>query len=254
MPKSISSSSQIPKQFKASFLESAEPSLYLTGDIIFKEGSDDRSIYLISEGSVEVIKKHESSLGNKVVATLQSNDIFGEINYFFGHQRIATIRAREKTMVHRLTLEQASSLMHNHSELYGFLYTLSLKRWVASLTLTLNLFSDLPETVLMPLIARSQYRIVRAGTRLYSHGDIPDQLYVLLSGMLEVHQPNHEPIDMTYGQCLTPATSLHRQPSPCTASSISECIIAAFSMADILHVSKNNPEFSSRLESNLLSC
>ncbi len=254
MPKSIPISSQIPKQFKTSFLEHAEPSRYMTGDIIVQEGDYDRSLYLITEGRVEVIKKREDGLGDKVVSILQANDIFGEITYFFGDQRTATIRACEKTIVHRLSLELASKLMHNHSELYSFLYTLSLKRWVATLTLTLSLFSDLPEPALMTLITQSQCRVIRAGTRLYSHGDIPDHLYILLSGMLEVHQPNQEPLDMTYGQCLTPITSLHGQPSPYTASSISECVIATFFISDILHASKNNPAFLSRLENSLLAC
>jgi CRP-like cAMP-binding protein len=246
------SSSQIPEQFKSSFVQHANPLRYLTGEIICREGDYDRSMYLITEGLVEVIKKHEHLAEDKTVATLHAGELFGEINFVFGKQRIATIRAAKDTIVYQLSYEQALPLMHNNHQLYSFLHNLGMQHWAHSLILTLDLFSSLPRSSTTQLLKHSQCRIFPSGVHLYSIGEKPERLYILLSGMLEVQHLDDEPIDITCGQCLTPATSLSRGASQWRASTISECIVVTFPITDILKAAASNIYFLDSLKKALL--
>ncbi len=59
------------------------------GDEIIVEGDIDDSFYIISGGSVDVLK------GDKVVGTLHKGDCFGEMAYLSKAERTATIMARD---------------------------------------------------------------------------------------------------------------------------------------------------------------
>ncbi|MGB6348760.1 MAG: cyclic nucleotide-binding domain-containing protein [Pseudolabrys sp.] len=73
-----------------SFLaESHAPVWYLKpGETIFKEGEPARELYIIQRGKVEI------ALGNRLLDTLEANDIFGEMALIDGAPRSATATAK----------------------------------------------------------------------------------------------------------------------------------------------------------------
>lgn len=62
---------------------------YDDGDILFYEGDDGSDMYMILQGKVEVLSN------DKVVAVLETGDIFGEMSLVDNLPRSATIRASE---------------------------------------------------------------------------------------------------------------------------------------------------------------
>lgn len=81
------------------------------GDLIFKEGDVGDYLYIITQGSVDVIK------GDKVVAKLKKGEFFGEIALLNQRKRTATIRASEPTDVLALKKSDFGALVANFKEL-----------------------------------------------------------------------------------------------------------------------------------------
>ena len=73
-----------------SFLaESNVPVWYLKpGETIFKEGEPAKELYIIQSGTVEI------QVGNRLLDTLEVNDIFGEMALIDGAPRSATATAK----------------------------------------------------------------------------------------------------------------------------------------------------------------
>ena len=253
MTSMVTDNAQIPDQFKESFLQYAEPLRFLAGETICHEGGFNRNLYLLTDGVLQISKKSDHGDVEKVVATLQAGDVFGEINFVFGTQRIATVSAISTATVYQLTPEQANTLIHENDELYTFLQTLGTKRWVSSLLLTLDLFSDLSTEASQRLLASSEHRTTSAGTRLYSVGDMTDRLYILLSGMLELQHLDDEAFEAKKGQCITPLEVLDNQPSTWRASTVSECIVASFPLTAIQKEREKNPVFADKLKETLIN-
>ena len=65
--------------------------LYNDGDIIIKQGTKGKCLYVIQEGKVDVI--HETPGGDIKVAELGESDFFGEMGLFEEDVRSCTVRA-----------------------------------------------------------------------------------------------------------------------------------------------------------------
>ena len=75
---------------------------YKKGDVIIKQGTIGDCLYIIQQGSVEVII--ESEEGDKKVAVLTEKDFFGEMGLFGKDVRSCTVRAIDDVKV--LTIDK----------------------------------------------------------------------------------------------------------------------------------------------------
>lgn len=78
------------------------------GDVIIEDGAQDDSFYILSAGEVEaVVVKGRKEV---VVARIPQGSVFGEIAFFAGAPRSATIRAKTSGTAVRITRENFDRL------------------------------------------------------------------------------------------------------------------------------------------------
>jgi CRP-like cAMP-binding protein len=83
------------------------------GDTIIREGDDDRRLFVVVSGAVEVIKGRDSG-NERSLAMFGPGDFFGEMALIDGLLRSATVIAREDTELLSLDQEDLRAAMAKH--------------------------------------------------------------------------------------------------------------------------------------------
>lgn len=86
--------------------------LYNDGDIIIKQGTKGKCLYVIQEGKVDVI--HETPGGDIKVAELGESDFFGEMGLFEEDVRSCTVRASGHVKI--LTIDKRNFFKSIHRD------------------------------------------------------------------------------------------------------------------------------------------
>jgi CRP/FNR family cyclic AMP-dependent transcriptional regulator len=89
-----------------------EESNYAPGDIIFRQGDDGSSLFVIEDGGVEIA--YGEGTGKVVLATLFNSQYFGELSLFDGAPRSATATAVKPTHVIRLDRDDLVDFVHKN--------------------------------------------------------------------------------------------------------------------------------------------
>ena len=77
---------------------------YKGGEIIIHEGEENRDLYVLSEGSLEVSVQDESQ--KIVVSEIKAPEILGEISFLNGSPRTATVAAKTDVDIFILSYEK----------------------------------------------------------------------------------------------------------------------------------------------------
>lgn len=88
----------------ARVLKIVKSRVFRAGDDLIRAGDKDDSFYILTSGEVEV------TIADKVLATIPEGSVFGEISFFDGALRSATIRAKSKGSAVRVTREDLDTL------------------------------------------------------------------------------------------------------------------------------------------------
>ena len=75
-----------------------ERKVFPVGDVIFKQGSTGRTAYIVQNGRVEIVRELDDGT-EKVLATIGTGAMFGEMAVIDDSPRSATARALEPTTV-----------------------------------------------------------------------------------------------------------------------------------------------------------
>src|SRR4051812_7675114 len=73
----------------------AVPRTYEAGQVIFREGDDGDTCFVVRSGAVKITREH----GGRTIALaeLRAGDMFGELSMFGGEVRLASAQALEQT-------------------------------------------------------------------------------------------------------------------------------------------------------------
>jgi CRP-like cAMP-binding protein len=96
-------------------LQYTQARLYVSGEYAVHEGDVDRSFFIISRGSFEVLVP--TNTGRQRVRMLEPGDLFGEVGFFDGLPRSADVVAREEAEALVLTQPAFQRLRLTHPRL-----------------------------------------------------------------------------------------------------------------------------------------
>ncbi len=83
----------------------SELQTYEDGELVFNEGEAADCAFVILEGEADIYAKTRTDGGQVVVGTLQANQLLGELGVLTSDPRSATIRARGRLMMLRISAD-----------------------------------------------------------------------------------------------------------------------------------------------------
>lgn len=95
------------------------PKRFSAGQTIFEEGELGDSLYLISQGEVEVIRR-DAAGQPKTIAVLGANQFFGEMSLIDKEYRSATVKAKSDAELMHLTAENLTAFRKQHRDGFTF--------------------------------------------------------------------------------------------------------------------------------------
>lgn len=167
-----------------SFLvEAGHPRRCVRGQVVFREGEEGASMFLVLQGSVDVERR--SATGSVVrLSTLPPGAFFGEISVMAGVPRSATVRAREQTILLEVSRDSMRELGRRHEQVLVTLMRFFRARLVGTVMATSPLFQPFSPDERRALVSRFRLRELGPDEIVVRQGRTGDGLYVVLIGTL----------------------------------------------------------------------
>lgn len=169
---------------KQVFLDNGIAYSAVQGDVLCRQGENDRRVFIIIMGEVEV---SEGSEDNKVVLShLKRGEIFGEISALFEPERISNVIVTKPSVFLIIPGVIFEKVIAGRSELY----TAVLERYKQRLSETalrnVDLFRQIEVAFLQPLIDNSSIVSVPENQVIINEGETGDYFYIMISGTARV--------------------------------------------------------------------
>jgi CRP/FNR family cyclic AMP-dependent transcriptional regulator len=100
----------------ARLLDHSELLRYRAGDLIIRAGEEDRSLYIIVDGSLEILLPDQRGVEQRY-GTIEPKSVTGEMAFLDGRPRAATIRALTDGEMLRLSFEAYETMAARYPEL-----------------------------------------------------------------------------------------------------------------------------------------
>lgn len=102
----------MPPEDAKALAEIGEEHRYERGDVILREDSRSRDLFIINSGRVSIRMSLPTEVGKEeVIYTMRDSQIFGELSLVDGSPRSATVRAEEEVICSRYDFEKLSALL-----------------------------------------------------------------------------------------------------------------------------------------------
>ena len=167
---------------------------YAPGKAVCKQGSTDRSLFIVLEGRLGVAKSYEGRR-RKVVAILSEGAVFGETAFFFGHPRTADVVAMETCQL--LEIPYVSTMKNldiSSSEEFQF------RVWLLQALSGNPMLKDLPSEAMDTLIFAGTRKTFRPGEAVFTEGAPAATCYFIAQGRASAVQQGRKIREMGAGE------------------------------------------------------
>lgn len=155
------------------------------GDWIIREGAQGDSMFVITSGQVQVLKRIDDRRMWQV-ALLGEGSFFGEMAVLCGGKRSASVRANRPTELLEITREMLDELIHRYPAVEETLDRFMTQRLLRNVMNTSPIFKPFDASQRVQIIERFALRPVTAGEVLIQQDRESDGLFVVLRGEFKV--------------------------------------------------------------------
>src|SRR3989338_2265858 len=161
------------------------------GTLIFQEGANGDSIYIINSGTVEIVGKDKT--GNDIVlASLKEGDFFGEFGFFSNSRREASVRASSTVNLLEIIKGDVNDIVERHKRVAEVLFDFYKERVVDRLMALSPVFKPLTPADRKEILARLTHEKFEQGKNIINEGEIGDTMFLIKEGKVKVWVKNPE--------------------------------------------------------------
>ena len=153
--------------------------------LVFREGEYGFDFYVILEGEVDVIKT-AAGIGDRVLATIGSNNFFGEMGPMVGQPRSASIVARSAVRLLQIGHAGFEELLEGCESFKQAMDRAYLDRALAGYLKVIPLFKDIAPEPLKEFVADAQLVTYAKGQSVIKEGESGDRFYIIRRGFVKV--------------------------------------------------------------------
>lgn len=150
------------------------------GRFVCRQGERDRTLCIVLAGKF-VVSRRTSSGRSRNVAVLERGAIFGEVSFFFGDRRTASVSALTEG---RLLMIRHDPSLHDLDRTRSA--ELQLRIWFLQGLVANPLFRDLPAEAMDALAFAGERCDFRAGEKIISEGERGESCYFIVQGQASV--------------------------------------------------------------------
>ena len=169
-------------------LAGVERRVYQPGETIVQEGEPGRSMFIVVEGQVSVVRQDET--GRPVtLAMMGEGEFFGELALLCAGPRLSTVLAGTETVLLEFSRERMEAIAARYPQMEEVVHRLSRQRLLANALRSNPLFANWPEDLRQLVSEAFSPLSIQAGEEILSRGQPAHALYLLLRGRCAaIHQ------------------------------------------------------------------
>ncbi len=159
--------------------------MYVSKDVeLLHEGDAPHDLYFVDSGKIVIAKRAGGQL--KVLRTLTQGDVYGEFGVLRRKSRYASVFTAEPSRIIRVEATAVHQVLEVDQAFRERLTELMNQRMLSTFFSSHPVFQALPQAAAAQLAQLMPMRFVERGERIFTQGEKPSGMYMILSGEVEV--------------------------------------------------------------------
>lgn len=158
------------------------------------EGDTPHGLYFVGNGKLSIARQIGGQL--RILAYLHPGDVYGEFGALRRKSRYASVFTTEPSRIIRVDLMAVQQVLEADSNFKSHLMQLLSYRMLDSLFFTHPVFKNLPDDVRTALARELPTHFTKRGERIFSQGEAPKGIYIILSGEVEIRYLNRARVEV----------------------------------------------------------
>lgn len=233
----------------AELAELTQKVCFKSGDVIVKENDLIDSVFIITEGSAEVIQN------NQLLAILKPGETIGlnQVGFFSTTGfRTATVIAQTPVIALKLSLTHFVEFLKQHPQLNDVMANAAKRMLQMQLIKHAAPFTALSAERIQWLVDRIETYYLPAGKMIFNEGDSANDCYLIYSGTIEIFTTNEDGSEHILAQLKKPtifgeAALLTDATRNASARTVTDCEFLRLAKSDFLQLTQQEKTTSNKI-------